>query len=431
MTRPTVALRRFVLDACDGPFGSAITGEHYADEGARVIRLGNVGGARWIDSDKAYLPFDYWASLRSHHAIGGDVVIAGRGDDGNPVGRACVVPELGPALVKADCYRLRLDTSQADPRFLAWFLSSSAGLAQAMRLADGATRPRLTLGKALGLRVPVLPLAGQRAIANYLERETKVIDHLIAAKRQMVALLDERWQVVMSNAVAGKLTAPNASRRGTSVPWLTDVPLDWREGHLKHAAKLGTGHTPSRLHPEWWTDLTIPWITTGEVYQMRSDRIENITETREAISELGMTNSSATLHPAGTVVLCRTASAGYSAIMAQDMATSQDFATWTCGPMLRPRFLLLCLRAMRQDLLGRLAMGSTHQTIYMPDIEAIKIPLPPVDEQDAIVTQAYSRQRALDVCSRRLDRQIVLLQERRQALITAAVTDRPDAAEAA
>ena len=85
---------------------------------------------------------------------------------------------------------------------------------------------------------------------------------------------------------------------------------------------------------------------------MRSDNIEYVLETREKISEVGMANSSATLHAAGTVVLCRTASAGYSAIMGADMATSQDFATWTCGPLLRPRFLLLCLRAMRKDLLA-------------------------------------------------------------------------------
>ena len=107
---------------------------------------------------------------------------------------------------------------------------------------------------------------------------------------------------------------------------------------------------------------------------MRSDRIEVIKETRERVSELGVANSSAEIHPAGTVVLCRTASAGYSAIMGTNMATSQDFATWTCDPLLRPRFLLLCLRVMRQDLLGRLAMGSTHKTIYMPDIEALRIP---------------------------------------------------------
>jgi type I restriction enzyme S subunit len=155
---------------------------------------------------------------------------------------------------------------------------------------------------------------------------------------------------------------------------------------------------------------------------MRSDDIEYVVETREKISALGMANSSATLHPAGTVVLCRTASAGYSAIMGADMATSQDFATWTCGPLLRPRFLLLCLRAMRQDLLGRLAMGSTHKTIYMPDIESIKVPIPPVDEQDRIVEETYARHQPLQIAVARLDTQLALIAERRKALITAAVT---------
>ena len=157
--------------------------------------------------------------------------------------------------------------------------------------------------------------------------------------------------------------------------------------------------------------------------------LEDIYDTREKISDLGLANSSATIHRAGTVVLCRTAaSAGYSAIMGSDMATSQDFTTWTCGPLLRPRYLLLCLRAMRRDLLGRLAMGSTHKTIYMPDIESIRIPLPPVDEQDTIVERAWTNLRAIDGASDSIDRQIALLRERKLALITAAVTGQLDLA---
>src|SRR5258708_17103603 len=101
--------------------------------------------------------------------------------------------------------------------------------------------------------------------------------------------------------------------------------------------------------------------------------------------------------------------------MGVPMATSQDFATWTCGPVLRPRYLLLCLRAMRQDLLGRLAMGSTHQTIYMPDIEAIRVPLPPLDQQDQIVSGTWSKLKELDKLLDHLGHQIKLLEERRRA----------------
>ena len=193
---------------------------------------------------------------------------------------------------------------------------------------------------------------------------------------------------------------------------------------------MGSGHTPSRSRPEWWVDCTIPWITTGEVSQIRDDRREVIYDTREKISQLGLANSSATLHPAGTVVLCRTASAGYSAVMGTDMATSQDFVTWTCGPRLDPFYLLWCLRAMRQDLLGRLAMGSTHKTIYVPDLQMLRIPLPDIDEQREIVTQIRKQNELVDQLSDKVKRQLDLLAERRQALITAAVTGQIDVSTA-
>jgi len=211
-------------------------------------------------------------------------------------------------------------------------------------------------------------------------------------------------------------------RRETTIPWLLGLPAHWREARLTTLARLGSGHTPSREHPEWWTDCTVPWITTGEVWQIRDDRVEYLSQTREMVSELGIANSSAEIHPAGTVVLSRTASAGFSAIMSADMATSQDFVTWTCGPLLRPRYLLLCLRAMRGDLLGRLAMGSTHKTIYVPDIQSIRVPVPPLDEQDAIVEWTWNRLKQVDVTIDAIRRQTDLLLERRQALITSAVT---------
>jgi len=189
---------------------------------------------------------------------------------------------------------------------------------------------------------------------------------------------------------------------------------------------MGSGHTPSRSNPEWWTDCRIPWITTGEVSQVRDDRREVISETRERISELGLANSAAELHPKGTVVLCRTASAGYSGVMGHDMATSQDYVTWTCGPRLDPFYLLWCLRAMRQDLLGRLAMGSTHKTIYVPDLQMLRVPLPELGEQREIVKRIREANTRIDSLVDAINQQLALLAERRQALITAAVTGQMD-----
>jgi type I restriction enzyme S subunit len=303
-------------------------------------------------------------------------------------------------------------------RFLLWSLRGLRD--QILGLRMGSTHQTIYMPDIESIRIPLPPLAAQRAIADFLDAETARIDALVAKRARLISALLERREAVTALGVSGALTSDG--QETTSVPWIGHKGKGWDEARLSLVADLGTGHTPSREHPEWWTDCTIPWITTGEVARMRSDRTEVITETREQISEAGLANSSAVLHPAGTVVLCRTASAGYSAIMGTDMATSQDFAAWTCGPLLRPRFLLLQLRAMRQDLLGRLAMGSTHKTIYMPDIESFKVLLPPVEEQDRIVSEVWRRLHAIDHAIDKLNRQIALLQERRRALITAAVT---------
>jgi type I restriction enzyme S subunit len=262
----------------------------------------------------------------------------------------------------------------------------------------------------LNERIPFPGPDSQREIADFLDAETARIDALIARKRRMIGLLEERRVAIAVAAVQRP---------------------KWPRVKLTLLARLGSGHTPSRDRPEWWEDPAIPWITTGDVGQMRGDQIEFIEETKYSISELGLANSAAVLHPAETVVLSRTASVGFSAIMARPMATSQDFATWTCGPRLRPRFLLLCLRAMRSELLGRLAMGSTHKTIYMPDIAAIRIPLPPLVEQDGVVGEVWKRFRPIDAAVSSIERQIDLLSEHRQALVTAAVTGQLDIAKAA
>ena len=311
------------------------------------------------------------------------------------------------------------------PRFLHYVLRSGTYLAELTRISKFMPPSQFDISWDDLRLVPILfPAVGtQRAIVDYLDTETARIDALISKKRRLIELLEERRAEAARAGVTGELV-PHSPMVNSSIPWTSKTPQHWGNPKIGYVAKLGSGHTPSRSKPEWWVpqECTIPWITTGEVANLRSDRVEYIDRTRECVSEIGLANSSAVLHPAGTVVLCRTASAGYSGIMATDMATSQDFATWTCGPNLDPRFLLLCLRAMRPDLLGRLAMGSTHKTIYMPDIQSLTIPLPPMAEQQEIVKVVWEQLRILGTAEDRIAKQLTLLQEYRHALITLTVT---------
>jgi type I restriction enzyme S subunit len=315
---------------------------------------------------------------------------------------------------------LRPDPSKLDARYL-WYVTLSKSFVDwATATSYGVKMPRTNWQALAAYDLDPPPVSEQRQVAEALDRATSTSDRLIAEQEHLINLLWEHRKAAIFDAVTGQ-RVPGDRRPG--LPWVESVPAHWEVSKLLHFATLGSGHTPARNRPELWEECTIPWVTTGEVWQIRSDVQEVLTETRENISLLGVAESAAVVHPAGTVVLCRTAaSAGYSAIMGFDMATSQDFATWTCGPHLQPRFLLYCLRAMRRDLLERLAVGSTHRTIYMPEIKSIVVPVPPVEEQEGITAELHRRLDQLDRARAEAETQVKLLREHRQALITAAVT---------
>lgn len=209
--------------------------------------------------------------------------------------------------------------------------------------------------------------------------------------------------------------------KDSGVEWLGVIPVHWEVKRTKFVARLNSGHTPSRQHPEYWVDCTIPWFGLSDVWQIRDGRAEYVTETAEKISELGLANSAARLLPKGTVILSRTASVGFSAILGVDMATTQDFVNWTCGPSLQPEYLLYVFRAMAQEF-RRLTMGSTHQTIYMPDVAAFATPLPPLVEQARVVAFIRAETSRIDALIAKKERLIELLKEKKAALIGCAIT---------
>jgi type I restriction enzyme, S subunit len=158
------------------------------------------------------------------------------------------------------------------------------------------------------------------------------------------------------------------------------APPGWRWVALSEVARMESGHTPSRRHPEYWSG-SIPWISIGDA---RDAHGGTIVDTEEHTNALGIANSSARLLPVNTVCLSRTASVGYVVVTGAPMATSQDFVNFVCSESLRPRFLQYLFLAEGEDLL-RFASGSVHQTIYFPEAKAFYVCIPPLTEQERIV----------------------------------------------
>lgn len=159
----------------------------------------------------------------------------------------------------------------------------------------------------------------------------------------------------------------------------TPIPNGWRWTALNDVARLESGHTPSRQHPEYWGG-DIPWIGIKDA---TANHGRVLSDTLQHTNQLGIENSSARILPKNTVCLSRTASVGYVVVMGKPMATSQDFVNWVCSPALDHMFLKYVLLAEHNAFL-RFASGTTHQTIYFPEVKAFHIGLPPLSEQRSI-----------------------------------------------
>jgi type I restriction enzyme, S subunit len=157
------------------------------------------------------------------------------------------------------------------------------------------------------------------------------------------------------------------------------IPQDWQDVLLDRVAKRGSGHTPDKKHPEYWNG-DIKWISLADSAALDQVFID---DTISKITPEGLAHSSAVLHPAGTVVLSRDAGIGKSAIIRTEMAVSQHFMAWRCGPELDRHFLYYWLQAAKPQF-ERIANGTTIKTIGLQYFKDLKIPLPPHREQHAI-----------------------------------------------
>ena len=208
-----VSLGRLTLDRCDGPFGSGLKSSHYTDEGIRVVRLQNIGHGTFNDEDTVYIAPEHYATLGDHSVQPGDLLIAGLGDPHHPAGRACVAPtNIRPAMVKADCFRFRVDQEAFLPAFAALQLTATAHAASAV-LSTGATRQRTNLQSTTGRHVVVPSKSEQARVVEYCTGEKARLDAVQQAAGREILLLGAYRTRLIADVVTGKLDVREAAAR--------------------------------------------------------------------------------------------------------------------------------------------------------------------------------------------------------------------------
>ena len=304
-------------------------------------------------------------------------------------------------------------TARVNERFLNYFLKMMDFRKDFYALGAG-VRQSLKFDELRRVQVSVPDLAAQRAIADYLDAETARIDALIAKKRLMLELLDERFLVGGKKLIAGGSPADGQSPRHA---WAGPVPTTWRLLKIASFARVGSGTTPASDVDGYYSEDGVAWVTTTEL------RESEILSTTRAVTELALRDYSALkVFPAGTVLVAMYgATVGRVGTLGIPATTNQACCAIYEGSELNLRFLYWWLVLNRQHLLD-LAYGAGQPNISQETVRSLRVPAPELHEQQTIAETLDAEADRFGRTREALVLQIELLLERRQALITAAVT---------
>ena len=320
-----------------------------------------------------------------------------------------------PCFTSDTTFFVDYSTTQNHLRWLYW-------LFQTLHLDEGsdeAAVPGLNRDSAYSKDVAVPPLPQQRAIADYLDRETARIDALVAAKERVLALLADKRRALITRAVTRGL-APNVPLRDSGIRWLGEIPAHWEVWKLGHSASVGNGSTPSRSNATYWTDGTSPWLNSSVVNRHEA------TEADQFVTETALRECHLPLVRTGSVLVAITGQGktrGRAVVLSFDATINQHLAYVSPDlSRLDPWFLrwiflsaYAFLRSISDDA------GGTKGALTCEDVANLRLPVPPIDEQRAIVTHIANETGKLDDLRAVMERTTALLNERRATLIGAAV----------
>jgi type I restriction enzyme, S subunit len=285
-----------------------------------------------------------------------------------------------------------------------------------------AAQPGLSVETIAALRVPIPPLKEQRAIADYLDRETARLDALVEAKERMLGLLAEKRRALITRAVTRGLDS-GAGLRDSGIPWLGEIPKHWRlAGFTKYLRSLVDyrGKTPEKSADGVFL-VTARNIRSGYIDYAVSEEYVEAAEYEDA-----MRRGKPKL---GELLITTEAPLGQAAIVdREDIALAQRVIKLDYEPqvLLNAFVLQWILAAPFQYQLSSLATGSTALGIKGERLHMLRTAIPPVSEQHEILAHIAAETSTLEKVRLATARTVKLLKERRAALIAAAVTGQID-----
>jgi type I restriction enzyme, S subunit len=267
--------------------------------------------------------------------------------------------------------------------------------------------------------LPVLSVAEQVAIANFLDKKTAQVDEAVAIKQQQIELLKERKQIIIQQAVTQGLN-PDAPMKDSGVDWIGKIPEHWQVKKLKYLIKFVGGGTPSKENSDFWGG-DVCWVSPKDM------KVKYITDSIDKITEVAVKKSSVKLLPTNTVLIVVRgmilAKKIPIAITTKPLTINQDMKGMIVKADCNSKYLLNLLDGLHEEL-STILEESGHGTKTMPTdkLGGFKLPFPPESEQNEIIKFVENESNKFDKAVDFQIQQIEKLKEYKTTLINSAVT---------
>lgn len=356
----------------------------------------------------------------------GDLIVCEGGD----VGRSAIWDgSITPIYIQNAVHRVRAKDGNLN-KFLYYLMYTLKSCGYFELLCDRATLAHLTREKLVRILLPFPPVSEQRAIINYLDRETAKIDALVATKERFIKLLAEKRTALISQAVTKGLD-PNVPLKDSGVEWLGEIPEHWEVKKVKYlTGKIGSGKTP-KGGSEIYVNEGILFLRSQNVHFNRLCLDDSVYIDQETEAQMASTR----VYPNDILLNITGASLGRCNIVPEDFPpanVNQHVCIIRPGKQVNPKFLNFLISSSNvQAQIFSTENGSSREGLNFQQVGNLIVSCPPLSEQDEIVDYLEQEIRKIDALITKTRESIEKLKEYRTALISAAVTGKIDVREEA
>lgn len=264
----------------------------------------------------------------------------------------------------------------------------------------------------------------QEKIYSFLDHETAKIDNLIEKQLQLIELLKEKRQAVISHAVTKGLN-PDVPMKDSGVEWLGEVPEHWELVPLKYLCNFSGGGTPTKDNLSYWQGGTVPWVSPKDMKSFW------ISETQDYVTPKAVSESSTNYVEEGSLLMVVRSGILQRnipvAINIVKVTMNQDMKALKFNERMKAHYAAYFINGNVNSLLLEWTKeGATVESIEHEYIANGLIPVPPTVEQHSIIKSISEQMKCFESLEEKALTGIRLLQERRTALISAAVTGKID-----